>query len=160
MIHHKFTKEQLIFAIKNSRSIRQSLTILNISNQGGNYRVIHKAIKLYNIDISHFNGKSWNKNRKFGPKRNLDDYLSNKFPIQSHKLKLRLIAENIFQHICSNCNLMTWLDRPIPLELDHINGNHLDNNLNNLRLLCPNCHTFTNSYRGKNINKRPKLSSV
>ena len=158
MKHNKYTKEQLINAISNSTSIRQSLLSLGIAAQGGNYRVIHNAIKTYNIDISHFKQQSWAKDKIFGPKKNLEDYLSNKFPIQSYKLKLKLLQEKIFPYMCSNCKSTTWMDQKIPLELDHIDGNHKNNNLNNLRLLCPNCHALTDNYRGKNI-KCSKLSS-
>lgn len=49
------------------------------------------------------------------------------------------------------CGNTEWLDKHIPLELHHINGNHKDNRLSNLQLLCPNCHALTDNYRGKNI---------
>lgn len=154
----KYTKELLIEAIGNSISIRQALLYLGLSAQGGNYRVIHKAVKLYNIDISHFKGQKWARNKKIGPKRNLEDYLSNKFPINSFSLKRRLLFENKFEYRCSSCYQEKWLDQPIPLELDHIDGNSSNNNLTNLRLLCPNCHALTDTYRGRN-KKSTKLSS-
>lgn len=109
-----------------------------------------KLISNLNLDISHFTGQFWSKGKKLSPKRKLSEYLSNQFPIQSYKLKLRLIKEGYFLPKCSNCNLDSWLDNPIPLELDHKNGNNLDNSLENLRLLCPNCHALTPNYRGKN----------
>ena len=51
-------------------------------------------------------------------------------------------------------NYKTWMGEPIPLELEHINGNHLDNRLENLTILCPNCHALTPTYRGKNIKRK------
>jgi 5-methylcytosine-specific restriction endonuclease McrA len=159
MKHNKYTKEQLIDAIKNSRSIRQALLNLNISAQGGNYRIIHKAIKDYDIDINHFTQKGWSKNKILGPKHPIEDYINNLKSIGSYRLKQRLLKEQILQKKCYNCESITWLDKEIPLELDHIDGNHLNNNLNNLRLLCPNCHALTETYRGKN-QKRAKLGSV
>lgn len=72
---------------------------------------------------------------------------------QSNKLRIRLIEEGWFEAVCSCCGLETWLGKPIPLELDHIDGVHSNNLLTNLRLMCPNCHAFTPTYRGKNIGK-------
>lgn len=142
---------ELNIAIKNSTSFRQALEKLGVSPKGGNYRTIKKAINDFSIDISHFKGQSWRKDLIFNPKRPIEQYLSNEYPIQSYKLKKRLISENIFKEICSSCFSETWLQQKIPLELDHIDGNHLNNNLDNLRLLCPNCHALTLNYRGKNI---------
>lgn len=69
---------------------------------------------------------------------------------QSFKLKQRLIKEKIKLHKCENCLQEKWLDNLIPLEIDHINGINTDNRLENIRLLCPNCHALTPNYRGKN----------
>jgi len=118
-----YTKTEFVSAIKESKSIRQALIKLNLKPAGGNYQTIHSTVKKLNLDTSHFKGQGWNKGRKFAPKRDLEDYLSNKHPIKSHKLRLRLLRENIFNHICSMCNAEDWLGQPIPLELDHINGN-------------------------------------
>lgn len=154
MQFRKYTKDQLIEAVATSVSFSQSLKKLGINPHGGNYRVIKKYVTKLNLDISHFKGQAHNKGQKFGPKRPLKDYLSNEFPIQSNRLRKRLISEGILPEICSSCNLGIWLDKPIPLELDHIDGNHENNDLSNLRLLCPNCHAFTSTYRGKNKSKQ------
>lgn len=72
---------------------------------------------------------------------------------QTYRLKQQLIDSEIFQRKCNNCNNTEWLNAPIPLELDHISGDRFDNRLENLRLLCPNCHAQTDTYRGKNKKK-------
>ncbi len=146
----KYSADLLEEAVRTSSSYRQVLFKIGLKEAGGNYRSIQKIIAEAGLDITHFTGCGWSRNKVIGPKRALDEYLSNKYPIQSHVLRLRLIAESIFPSLCSNCNLEDWLDKPIPLELDHIDGNHKNNNLSNLRLLCPNCHAFTSTYRGKN----------
>ncbi len=153
MFPRKWTAEQLIEAVKTSYSIRQVLSKLGLREAVGNYKYIPECIKRLKLDTSHFLGQRHNKGKNFGPKRPIEDYLSNKFTILSHTLKLRLLKEGYFQHRCSSCLLDKWLSKPIPLELDHIDGNHFNNNLTNIRLLCPNCHAQTSNYRGKNKRK-------
>lgn len=150
----KYTEENLKDAVKKSTSMHQVLKMLNVAPYGGNYIVLKKALKYFQLDTDHFTGQGWSKGKTFVPKRNLSEYLDNQFPIQSYKLKKRLLKEKVMKQICSACGRKTWMNNPIPLELDHINGDNQNNKLNNLRLLCPNCHALTPTYRGKN--KLPK----
>ena len=85
--------------------------------------------------------------------RPVEDYLANKAPMQSDKLKIRLLNEGFLEPKCDTCGKTRWLDEEIPLQLDHRNGNDQDNSLRNLRLLCPNCHAQTPWYRIKNEHK-------
>ncbi len=70
---------------------------------------------------------------------------------QSHNLKTRLIRAGIKGAFCEDCGLAAWSGKPIPLELHHVNGDSTDNRIENIRILCPNCHAQTPTYRGKNI---------
>ena len=147
---YTYSEQELREAVKTSTSIRQVLDKLNIVPAGGNYQTTNRRIQKLDIDISHFSGQAWNKGRVIGPKRPIGEYLKENSVVQSYKLKNRLIAEGLKQHKCECCGITEWMGKPTPIELDHINGNHHDNRLENLRILCPNCHAQTDTYRGKN----------
>ena len=151
-MHKKRTKGDFEKAAKESFSIAGMCRYLNLKPAGGNYKLMHDAIIRYNIDIGHFTGQGWNTNLKFKPfqEKPLIEILVKDSTYQSHKLKRRLILEGVKLYVCETCRLTEWLGKPIPLELHHINGNNSDNRLENLLLLCPNCHALTDSYRGRN----------
>lgn len=82
----------------------------------------------------------------------LEDILANKYEsYPTSKLHYRLIKEGYKEHKCECCGLTEWLGNPIPLELHHIDGNNHNHNLDNLKLLCPNCHSMTDNFKSKNI---------
>lgn len=152
----KWTKEQLHEAVENSLSIRQVLLKLNLVGAGGNYRQIHKYLHAYKIDSSHFTGKGWRKDSKI-PVRNalaLEEILVRNSSYQSYKLKKRLFSVNLKLPKCEECG---WAeisqDGRQTVELDHINGDRYDNRINNLRILCPNCHSLKPTHRGLNRKK-------
>ena len=128
---------------------------LGIAPRGGNYKTIKSAIKRLNLDCSHFLGQGANcgPNRKGGsqPIPLSKILIENSTFTNSNHLRKRLLKENVFEHKCYKCLNIKWMETSIPLELEHINGINTDNRLNNLTLLCPNCHALTNTYRGKNI---------
>jgi len=150
----KYTEQALKEAIRTSSSFAEALRKLGLVPRGGNYATLHRAIARLELNTSHMTGQASNRGKTFGPKRPLSDYLSNRFAIQSYKLKQRLLSEGMMSHQCVKCMRTRWHEQPIPLELDHINGNNGDNRLGNLRLLCPNCHAQTPTYRGKNLARR------
>jgi 5-methylcytosine-specific restriction endonuclease McrA len=90
--------------------------------------------------------------RKLAPfKINLDEILQGAHPhFQTFKLKNRLLKEGILENKCAICGIETWNHKQINLELDHIDGDRVNHALVNLRLLCPNCHSQTDTYRSKN----------
>lgn len=98
----------------------------------------------------NMSGKGFTKNKS---KMNLIEYLEKSQDIQSNKVRIRLLEEGYKEYKCENCGLTEWLGKPIPLELHHLDGNRDNNTLENFQLLCPNCHAFTDSYRGKNCTK-------
>ena len=87
-------------------------------------------------------------------KMTLEDYLENSLDIQTNKIRKKLLEEGLKVHKCECCGLETWLGKPIPLEVHHKDGDRSNNDISNFELLCPNCHAFTDSYRGKNCKKK------
>ncbi len=151
-----WTIEQLKHAVINSKSYRKVLIKLNLRPTGGNYDQLKKYITEYNLDTTHFTGMAWNKGMKgIGkPLRSFAEILVKHSYFQSYKLKLRLIAAGLKPAYCEHCQ---WAEKTIdgyvPLELDHINGDRHDNRIENLRILCPNCHSLTPTYRGRGKRK-------
>lgn len=137
-----------------SRSYRTVLIQLGLVPAGGNYAQIKSSIIRLNIDASHFTGKGWNlNNHSLRPGRRvpLKDILVAKSSFQSFKLKRRLFEIGLKVQQCELCG---WAEKSkdgrIPVELDHINGDHSDNRIENLRVLCPNCHSLQPTHRGRN----------
>ena len=83
----------------------------------------------------------------------LDEYLANSIDIQTNKIRKKILQEGLKPHQCESCKLTEWLGQPIPLEVHHKDGDRNNNTFENYELLCPNCHAFTDSYRGKNSRK-------
>lgn len=140
----KYTKEVLEPIVAKSYSVAQVVKAFNLKMTGGNQSNMKKRIIEAGLDFSHFNGQGWNKGERSTKGTNkypIEDYLSNKRYISSHKLKLRLFKEGLKKDICEVCNIAEWHGNKLPLHLDHINCNHEDNNLENLQILCPNCHS-------------------
>lgn len=151
-----YDETQLRQAIVSNFSVAGVLRQLGLKPAGGNYKTINREISDLNLDISHFTGQGWSVGRIEPPKpaRSLEEILVKNSPQRSSShLRRRLIKEGIFKPLCNSCGLEEWLDKSIPLELEHINGDSGDNRINNLCLLCPNCHAFTPTYRGRNIGK-------
>lgn len=155
-----WTEPELKDAVKNSTSLRQVLNKLGLREAGGNYKIIKGWIEKLNFDSSHFLGRGHlkGKSHNWAKKRSLKDILKKDSDYQSFKLKNRLIKAKLFEEECSSCkktkwNSRTtkWQDEKIPLELEHKNGISSDNRIRNLELLCPICHAFTETYRGRNI---------
>ena len=152
MKRRSWTEKQLISAVKKSISYRQVIKRLGLKPAGGNYDQIKKYIKELKLEIKHFKGRGWNLGLKgIGkPKIPLEKILVKNNSFQSFKLKKRLFAAKLKPEYCEECG---WAkktpDGYLPLELDHINGDHHDNRLENLRVLCPNCHSLKPTHRGR-----------
>jgi len=157
MRKRSWTEVQLKEAAKKSKSYRQVLFFLKLKPTGGNYYQIKKYLKEYRLDIKHFKGRGWNKGLSlpFKEKIPLEKILVKNSTFQSYKLKKRLFKAGLKPQYCEQCG---WAkkndDGYLPLELDHVNGVAGDNRLENLRILCPNCHSLQPTHRGRNSRKK------
>ena len=104
---------------------------------------------LQKMNIEYNGNKGGKGFPNFNRRQPIENYLcKNGKYINSHALKLKLIDFGLKEHKCECCGLSTWLNKPIPIELHHINGDHFDNRLENLQILCPNCHALQDNNSG------------
>lgn len=161
---NSYTDEQFIEAVKTSLSKAETLRKLGLKPAGANYAGFDKTVERLRVDTSHFTGQGWNTGKRYKPikgKRPLKEILVEHSDWTStNHLKERLLTEGIKAKRCECCGLDTWMDKPIALELHHINGIKDDLRIENLQILCPNCHAFTDNYRGKGMSTSNRNDDV
>ena len=146
-----YSEQDIKHAVAESKSIAGVLRLLGLRPVGGNYKTVHKAIKNLHLDTSHFTGQGWNVGLGFKPRTPFSDdaiFVDNSDYRCSWRLRERYKKKTGVNN-CENCGLSEWQGQTIPLEIHHINGINTDNRLENLQLLCPNCHALTSNYRGR-----------
>lgn len=147
------SKEEMEKIVSESYSISECLKKMNRSSRGGNYKTFHRYRVLYNLDTSHFIGrKTYVGNEKnFDAIKPIEFYLHKNChtTIKSRILTQRLIEKGYKHNECECCHITEWCGKPITFQLHHIDGDHYNNELENLQLLCPNCHSQTENFCGR-----------
>lgn len=127
----------------------------------GNYRTFQRRVEIDNIDTSHFYVDRSGTYINHHAVRSLESILVDGSSYSRSWLKLRLIKEGLLRNSCYECGLIPeWNGKELALQLDHINGKSDDNRLENLRLLCPNCHSQTSNFSGKNASTNKKHKCI
>ncbi len=141
--YREYTDEDVIKNAQEVKSLAGLLKSLDLRCAGGNYAHMKKTLQRLGVDCDHWTGQAWNKEQRLKDWKN--------YATVTH-LKPHLIKER--GHKCERCGLEEWLEEPIPLEIDHIDGDRTNNEKENLKLLCCNCHGLTPTWRGRNNEKK------
>lgn len=140
-------ENEIIEAIANSSTMAQAADSLNMPFTSFKRKAIE--LNLYNT-----NQGAKGTNKKPAPKYELVNILEGLHPnYATGHLKSRLIKAGYKKNECEECNIKEWNNKPLVCHLDHINGISNDHRLENLKMLCPNCHSQTPTYCGRNIKK-------
>lgn len=148
----KWTKEVLEEAVAASTNMCEVLRRLGLEVVGGHHTHISRRIKAYGIDTSHFRLPTQRGTSR--RPRTPEGLLVEQPPVEARRVpgdRLRWAMTTMgMQAKCAFCGTEAmWRGHPLPLEVDHVDGNWRDNRIENLRFLCPNCHSTTDSYRGR-----------
>lgn len=108
-------------------------------------KLLKNILDTNNIDYSHFTGRARQYTFNYVE---ASEYFNSDKKIQASKLKGKLLRENLVENKCALCGISSWNEKPLTLQLHHIDGNHDNNSFDNLQLLCPNCHSQTDNYCG------------
>ncbi|MFJ9035548.1 HNH endonuclease [Streptomyces sp. NPDC102406] len=142
----RHTAERLRAVVAQSHGIKDVVRHLGISNVGGNQAHISRRIAALGLDTSHFTQAGRRAKGTLGTTLSLRSPDDGRVP--GNRLRRELLRRHVPQR-CAACGRTEWLGEPIALEVDHVSGEWWDNRPENLRLLCPNCHAVTDTYRGR-----------
>lgn len=148
--HRTYNRDGFVLAANESLCWSDVCKALNLTVCGHNYKVLQQFATYHNIDVSHFDVKeTFRRNKKA---YTYDEIYCEHSLFSRQMLNRKTKQLKVLEYKCEKCgNDGTWCGEYLGLELDHKNGVHDDNRVDNLRWLCPNCHSQTSTYKGKNI---------
>ncbi|NMN99444.1 HNH endonuclease [Antrihabitans stalactiti] len=156
----KYPRELLEEAVRNSTSYAGVIRYLGLVPAGGTHANLSRRIKKEGIDTAHFTGKGHNRGRPTSNRYSWQQVLVVRpagSPRAKPKMLRRALVEAGVPYVCALCGVGDeWNGKQLTLHVDHINGDYLDSRLENVRFLCPNCHSQTASWAGRNRWARPE----
>ncbi|MEU4094013.1 HNH endonuclease signature motif containing protein [Streptomyces sp. NPDC026673] len=145
----RWTRHLLAEAVAASANMYEVLRHLGVEPVGGQHTHISRRVRGFGIDTSHFVTRPRGTGRRSHDEILVRQEADAARRVHSDRLKRAMLAKGVAER-CALCGTEpVWCGRPLPLEVDHLDGNWRDNRLANLRLLCPNCHATTDTYRGR-----------
>lgn len=148
-----YTKEQVEAAAANSTSIKEFIVTLGLVPNNGQYRRAKSIANYFNITLPKFDYTGATKNAQSTVKIDDSTYFARNTNRHGPRIAKRLIEDFGWTYSCSMANCPSpkpvWNGKPLVLQVDHIDGDHTNNLIENLRLVCPNCHTQTDTYSNK-----------
>ena len=145
--------------IKKSKSLRDVFRKCNKSISGASYDNLKKRLIKDNISVAHFHkNTALDYRKRFLREVSLDFIFKENSKYDSSFVRLKVLKNNLLKYECQNCPLKNeWNGKPLTLQLDHIDGDNTNNKLDNLRFLCPNCHTQTDTFGSRNLKNKKSL---
>lgn len=150
-------KEEMAKIVESSHSIKECLEKMGCPSGHGNYPTFYKYKRLYDLDTSHFTKREIKNVKNKGEYRPVADYKGeNPASIKGNIFLKKLVKEGYKEYRCEKCGIKEWNGEPISLQIHHIDGNHYNWDVENLMVLCPNCHSQTDNYCGKAVKREEK----
>lgn len=160
----KYTKEVLEPIVQGSKSFAEVIRKFGLRQSGGTQANLVRWVKIYKIDVSHFTGQAHGRGKVSPQRKHWTEVLVLRSDEgrkeHAHVLRRAMIESGIL-YVCECCgNLPEWQGKPLVLQVDHKNGDNLDNRRRNVRFLCPNCHSQTANFGSKNSGRVVKLAKA
>lgn len=149
---YELTDEQFISLVRGSSNISEILFKLGYSVSGNSwgFSQVRRRMESLRLESSDFKGKTNLSDYHREHKISSEELFKENGKHNRHIVRKRIIKDKLIPYRCSLCGITTWNGKTLSLELDHINGINNDNRLENLRFLCPNCHSQTTTYGSRN----------